>query len=199
MLKCEFQKFLLKVWMVTQRDQSDGLLNQKDTLMMNHYETLFVVKPTLTEEEIKSQIERVKAILEKEGAELVATDDMGMRKLAYPVQKHNRGYYTVLLFKAKGDVIAELERNLRINEEVIKFLTVKYSKTKEIAQFNKLVEAAMKKSQPAEPVKTEAPEEVEIPATAEVPEAAAEAAPEATTEAAAEAPAETETATSTEA
>ena len=62
---------------------------------MNHYETLFVVKPTLTEEEIKSQIEKVKAVLGKEGAELVATDDMGMRKLAYPVQKNNRGYYTV--------------------------------------------------------------------------------------------------------
>jgi small subunit ribosomal protein S6 len=157
--------------------------------MMNHYETLFVVKPTLTEEEIKSQIERVKAVLEKEGAELVATDDMGMRKLAYPVQKNNRGYYTVLFFKAKGDTIAELERNLRINEEVIKFLTVKYSKTKEIAQFNKLVEAANKKSQPAEPAKTEAPEAVEAPAATEAPEAAVEA----------EAPAETETAAPAEA
>ena len=155
--------------------------------MMNHYETLFVVKPTLTEEEIKSQIEKVKAILEKEGAELVATDDMGMRKLAYPVQKHSRGYYTVLLFKAKGDVIAELERNLRINEEIIKFLTVKYNKTKEIAQFNKLVEAANKKSQPAEPAKTEAPEAVEAPAAEEAPEAPAET------------PAATETAASTEA
>jgi small subunit ribosomal protein S6 len=112
---------------------------------------------------------------------------MGMRKLAYPVQKNNRGYYTVLFFKAKGDTIAELERNLRINEEVIKFLTVKYSKTKEIAQFNKLVEAANKKSQPAEPAKTEAPEAVEAPAETEAPEAAAEA------------PAETETAAPAEA
>jgi len=136
---------------------------------MNHYETLFVVKPTLTEEEIKSQIDKVKAVLEKEGAELVATDDMGMRKLAYPVQKHNRGYYTVLLFKAKGDTIAELERNLRINEEIIKFLTVKYSKTKEVEQFNKLAAAAIKKSQPAEPAKTEAPEAVETAAETEAP------------------------------
>ncbi len=137
--------------------------------MMNHYETLFVVKPTLTEEEIKSQIEKVKAVLEKEGAELVATDDMGMRKLAYPVQKNNRGYYTVLFFKAKGDTISELERNLRINEEVIKFLTVKYNKTKELAQFNKLVDAANRKSQTEEPAKTEAP------ATEEAPAAEAEA------------------------
>ncbi|MEA3491022.1 MAG: 30S ribosomal protein S6 [Campylobacterota bacterium] len=135
---------------------------------MNHYETLFVVKPTLTEEEIKSQIEKVKAILEKEGAEIVATDDMGMRKLAYPVQKNSRGYYTVLLFNAKGDTIAELERNLRINEDVIKFLTVKYNKTKEVAQFNKLVAAANKNIQPTETVtEVTVTEEVVVEVTAD--------------------------------
>lgn len=157
--------------------------------MMSHYETLFVVKPTLTEEEIKSQIEKVKAILEKEGAEIVATDDMGMRKLAYPVQKNSRGYYTVLLYNAKGETIAELERNLRINEEVIKFLTVKYSKTKEVAQFNKLAEEANKKSQAVEPSQTEEPA-AEAPVETEAP---AEAATEAATEPAAEAPAEAAT------
>ncbi len=135
---------------------------------MNHYETLFVVKPTLTEEEIKSQIEKVKAILEKEGAQIVATDDMGMRKLAYPVQKNTRGYYTVLLFSAKGEAIAELERNLRINEEVIKFLTVKYSKTKEVTQFNKLVAAANKNNQVAETVtEVTVTEEVVVEASAD--------------------------------
>jgi len=111
---------------------------------MNCYETLFVVKPTLTEEEIAAQITKVKEVLAKEGAELVGTNDMGMRKLAYPVQKNDRGYYTVLFYKAEGVVIHELERNLKINEDVIKFLTVKYTNTKEMAQFNKLVEAANK-------------------------------------------------------
>ncbi len=140
--------------------------------MMNHYETLFVVKPTLTDEEIKSQIEKVKAVLEKEGAELVATDDMGMRRLAYPVQKNTRGYYTVLLFNAKGDTIVELERNLRINEEVIKFLTVKYSKTKEVAQFNKLADAANKKSQLEAPAKAAEPvEDLDSTGDAEVSDA----------------------------
>ena len=112
--------------------------------MINCYETLFVVKPTLTEEEIATQIEKVKDILKKEGAELLATNDMGMRKLAYPVQKNDRGYYTVLFYKAEGTLIQELERNLKINEDVIKFLTVKYSDTKEMTQFNKLVDAANK-------------------------------------------------------
>ncbi len=128
---------------------------------MTCYETLFVVKATLTDEETAAQIAKIKDVLAKEGAELVATDDMGMRKLAYPVQKNDRGYYTVLFFKAEGTVINELERNLKINEDVIKFLTVKYVKNKEIAQFDKLVAAATKKAEaPVEkaPEATPAPE-----------------------------------------
>jgi small subunit ribosomal protein S6 len=113
---------------------------------MTFYETLFVVKPTLTEEEIAAQITKVKDVLAKEGAELVGTNDMGMRKLAYPVEKHARGYYTVLFYKAEGTTIHELERNLKISEDIIKFLTVKYTKEKEIAQFDKLVAAANKKA-----------------------------------------------------
>ncbi len=113
---------------------------------MTCYETLFVVKPTLTEEEIVAQIAKIKDVLTKVDAELLATNDMGMRKLAYPVEKNDRGYYTVLFYKAKGDAIAEIERNLKINEEIIKFLTVKYTNQKELAEFNKQVESANKKS-----------------------------------------------------
>jgi len=135
---------------------------------MTCYETLFVVKPTLTDEETAAQIAKIKDVLAKEGAELVATDDMGMRKLAYPVEKNERGYYTVLFYKAEGTVIHELERNLKINEDIIKFLTVKYVKNKEIAQFDKLVAAATKKA--------------EAPVASPAPEAEATPAPEATAE-----------------
>ncbi len=126
---------------------------------MNCYETLFVVKPTLTEEEIATSITKVKDILAKEGAELVGTNDMGMRKLAYPVDKHARGYYTVLFYKAEGTIINELERNLKISEDVIKFLSVKYSKNKELAQFDKLVAAANKKAAPEAKAPEAAPAE----------------------------------------
>ena len=136
---------------------------------MTCYETLFVVKPTLTEEEIAATITKVKDILAKEGAELVATDDMGMRKLAYPVEKHARGYYTVLFYKAEGTVIKELERNLKISEDVIKFLSVKYSKNKELAQFDKLVAAANKNATPA-------PEAAPATEATPAPEAATETA-----------------------
>ena len=141
---------------------------------MNHYENLFVVKPTLTDEETQAQIEKTLAIITDNGGEIVARDDMGMRKLAYPVEKNERGYYTVVYFKAPGTLIAELERQMRYNEDILKFMTVKYTKKKEIAQFDKQVEAAKKKA--AAP----APEAEPAPAT-ETAEPAAEtaAAPEA--------------------
>ena len=143
---------------------------------MTCYETLFVIKPTLTEEEIAAEIAKIKDIITKEGAELLATNDMGMRKLAYPVEKNDRGYYTVLFYKGEGTLINELERNLKISEEVIKFLTVKYSKNKELAQFDKLVAQANRKSAAveatAEKVAPEATAEAEAP-KAEAPEAEA--------------------------
>ena len=146
---------------------------------MNCYETLFVVKPTLTAEEIEAQIARVKEIIAEEGGELKATDDMGMRRLAYPIEKQERGYYSVVYYTAPSDLVGELERQLRYNEEILRFMTVKYTNKKELGVFEKMVEAANKKtSAPAEEPKTEAPAAEEKPAETEAP--AAEAAAEST-------------------
>jgi len=76
---------------------------------------------------------------------------MGMRKLAYPVEKNERGFYTVVYYKAPGTLIAELERQMRYNEEILKFMTVKYTKKKEIAQFEKMAAAANKKAEAPAP------------------------------------------------
>jgi small subunit ribosomal protein S6 len=113
---------------------------------MNHYETLFIVKPTLTEEETASQIARVKEIISAEGGELAACDTIGMRKLAYPIEKQERGYYTVVYLRAPAAAISELERQLRYNEDILRFMTVKYVNKKEIAQFEKMAEAVNKKT-----------------------------------------------------
>ena len=145
---------------------------------MNHYETLFVVKPTLTDEETKAQIEKNIAIITDNGGEIVAIDDMGMRKLAYPVEKNERGYYTVVYYQAPGIMIAELERQMRYNEEILKFMTVKYSKKKEIAQFTKQADAAAKKS--AAIAAAAAPAKEAEPAAAEAPVAEAATEPAAT-------------------
>jgi len=112
---------------------------------MNCYQTLFVAQPTLTPEETKAQIQKILDVIVAQNGEILVVDDMGTRKLAYEVKKHKRGYYTVVYYKAQGGVIAEIERNLRINENIIKFLSVKYTNQKEVAHFNNLVASVGKK------------------------------------------------------
>lgn len=108
--------------------------------MTRRYELLFVLKPTLAEEELQAKINFLKEILEKNGAEISALQDMGTKRLAYQVQKFERGVYGVFYFTAPTTAIIEVERNLRISEDFIKFMTVRYEKQKEIKHWNKLVE-----------------------------------------------------------
>lgn len=113
---------------------------------IKHYETMFIVKPTLTEEETKAQVELVKSNIEKNGGEIVACDDIGSRPLAYEIEKQKRGYYFVAYFKAPTDSILELERNYRINENIMRFIFVKYENKKEIAAWTKMSDEAAKKA-----------------------------------------------------
>ena len=106
---------------------------------MKNYELLFVLKPTLTEEETAKQIENIQGVITSNGAQIAATDKIGVRDLAYEVQKHKRGNYSIVYFKAEGSSIKEIERNLRINEDVIRFLTIKYENKREQAQWDKFV------------------------------------------------------------
>jgi small subunit ribosomal protein S6 len=118
---------------------------------MRHYENLVIVKPTLTEEEIKSQLAAIDEVITSNGGEIVARDEMGIRKLAYPINKNERGYYYVVYFTMEPANIAEVERRYRINEELLRFVTMKYDSKREVAAWEKMVEATKK------PAKTEAP------------------------------------------
>ncbi len=133
---------------------------------MRHYELLFVLKPTLTEEENQERFEHVKGILEKNECDIASINDMGMRKLAYEIDKHERGHYYVIYYKADPAVIDEILRNLRFTEEVIRFLNVKYINKKEIENWEKLAKGTFNKKEekpapatPAAEEKTEAPAE----------------------------------------
>ncbi|NPA81563.1 MAG: 30S ribosomal protein S6 [Epsilonproteobacteria bacterium] len=106
---------------------------------MRHYELLIVLRPTLTEEEVKAKVDFVKEVIEKNGGEIASLQDFGMRKLAYEIDKHQRGHYFVFYYKAPPSAIAEIERIVRITEEIIRFLTVKYENKKEINQWESLV------------------------------------------------------------
>lgn len=98
---------------------------------MRHYETMFILKPTLLEEEISSKIEYYKEVLVKNGASIHGYLDMGMRNLAYEIRKNKRGYYFVIYFTASPLIIPELERLYRINEDVLRFIIIKYISKKE--------------------------------------------------------------------
>ena len=114
---------------------------------IRHYETMFIVKTTLTEEEIKNQIDTVKGNIEKNGGTIVAVDNMGNRELAYEIQKNRRGYYYVIYFQAPSESILELERNYRVNENILKFMFIKYEGKNEIAEWTKMSTDANKKEQ----------------------------------------------------
>lgn len=117
---------------------------------MRHYENLVIVKPTLTEEEIKNTIALVEEVITANGGEIVARDAMGMKKLAYPIEKNARGYFYVMYYKAAPAAIAEIERRFRINEEILRFVTMKYDTKREVAAWNGMVEKTKKPAAVAE-------------------------------------------------
>jgi len=117
---------------------------------MRHYENLVIVKPTLTEEEIKSTIAQVEEIITKNGGEIIARDAMGMKKLAYPIDKNARGYFHVMYYKVAPSAINEIERRFRINEEILRFTTVKYDSKREVKAWNDMVEKTKKPAEKKE-------------------------------------------------
>lgn len=109
---------------------------------MRHYENLVIVKPTLTQEEIEKGIAAIEEVLTSNGAEIAARSKMGIRKLAYPIEKNERGYFHVMYYSAKPSVITEIERRFRINEDLLRFITIKYDTKREVAAWEKLVQKA---------------------------------------------------------
>ena len=153
---------------------------------MRNYENLVIVKPTFTAEEIQASIKAIEETITSNGGEIATTDAMGMRKLAYPIDKNERGYFHVIYYSVAPSAITEIERRFRINEDLLRFVTIKYDTNREIIAFNQLVQKAQKKAAaPVAPVETEA----EAPAAVEAEAPAAPAAPEAPVAVEAEAPA----------
>ena len=151
---------------------------------MRNYENLVIVKPTFTAEEIQASVKAIEEVITSNGGEIAATNAMGMRKLAYPIEKNERGYYHVIYYTIAPAAIAEIERRFRINEDLLRFVTIKYDTNREIAAFNGLVEKAKKAAEAPAKEETPAPEAPaaeEAPKTEEAPAAEAPA-----TEAAAE-------------
>ena len=90
-----------------------------------YYETMYILRPDIPEEEVESHLNKYSEILEKSGTEVLDSQMRGKRRLAYPIAKHKEGIYVQLSHKGNGQQVATLERAMRLSEDVIRYLTVK--------------------------------------------------------------------------
>ena len=89
---------------------------------MNKYECLYVIDAELSDEEIRSCVEKFSGIVTDNAGEIEKIDEWGKRRLAYPINYKTEGYYVLMLFAANGDVPAELQRNMRNDEHIMRYV-----------------------------------------------------------------------------
>lgn len=92
--------------------------------MINQYETVIILTPVLLQEQVDEAVAKFRKILTDSGAEIVFENNWGLRKLAYPIQKKNTGFYFLFEFKAEGTLIEKLELDYKRDERIMRFLTI---------------------------------------------------------------------------
>ncbi len=95
---------------------------------MNQYETVFILTPVLSDIQTKEAVEKIRGLLTSAGAEVFSEESWGLKKLAYPIEKKSTGFYGMVEFKAEPSVIKSFEVQLRRDERIIRFMTVKNEK-----------------------------------------------------------------------
>jgi small subunit ribosomal protein S6 len=95
---------------------------------MNHYETVFILNPVLSEEQIKETVKKYEDILVSKGAKMISKEDWGLKKLAYPIQHKKSGFYHLFEYNVDGEAINNMEVEFRRDERIMRYLTVKLDK-----------------------------------------------------------------------
>lgn len=95
---------------------------------MAFYESIFIVRPSVSDEEATKVVDKMKGVLERSGATLLKTENWGKKKLAYEVKRERKGTFMYFHFQAGGTTVGELERSYRIEDAIIKFMTIKLEK-----------------------------------------------------------------------
>ncbi len=153
--------------------------------MINNYETMYIIRPDITEDQVSQEVKKYEDFLNSRGAESIKIQNHGKKRLAYTIHtnnnKHNDGIYVQMNYRIDGSVIDSLQREMRISENVIRFLTLKVENPPEVAA----------KPEPATEVASRPEPETETEAT-ETTEAAAEQAAEEMISGATEEPSPTE-------
>ncbi|HEY4357293.1 MAG TPA: 30S ribosomal protein S6 [Acidobacteriaceae bacterium] len=144
-------------------------------VLTRSYEIMFIVRPDVEDAEIDKIVETFSGYVTQGGGTVKSTEKMGRRRLAYTVRKFNDGFYVLLIVDAPASAIAEIERRLRVSEQVIKFITVRTDEEeKRVAKIKKHRDAHVKRSAlpTAAPVESVEAPAAPAPVAAEAPAAA---------------------------
>ena len=95
---------------------------------MNHYETVFILNPVLSEVQVKETVSKFEDFLTTKGAEMVSKEDWGLKKMAYEIQNKKSGFYHLFEFKISGENLIAFETEFRRDERIMRFLTVSLDK-----------------------------------------------------------------------
>jgi small subunit ribosomal protein S6 len=128
------------------------------------YEVMYIVDPETEPDRIEKLNDAVGKLIEKEGGEIVRMDNIGLKTMAYPIQKKQEGHYVLFEINGSGQEIAELERRMRVNDMIMRYITVRVDeerKTAEKLRTKREARAAKRASYRQTP-----PESAEVPAEA---------------------------------
>ena len=95
---------------------------------MNHYETVFIMNPVLSEDQVKETVKRYISYLKDNKAEIVSEENWGLKKLKYAIQKKKSGFYYLIEYKANGSILSDMDVDFKRDETVLRWLTVKLDK-----------------------------------------------------------------------
>jgi small subunit ribosomal protein S6 len=127
---------------------------------MRHYETIFIINPSLSDDEYKNIVQKYNGILEKNKGAIIKTDLWGVQRLAYPVRKEEKGFYVLLDYCGLSGLTAELEHELKLDDRVLKYQTVKLADKADPEELiRQIQEKAAKKEQAAADENPGRPEE----------------------------------------
>jgi len=124
--------------------------------LSHEYETLLIVRPDIEDAAVFGIAEKVEAVLTENGGHILDREDWGKRKLSYPIKKHQKGHYIRMNYLSPAELVAEIERRIRIEDDVVRFMTVRLADAVDVP--TRIEQAAVQRAQREEEMKRRAAE-----------------------------------------
>lgn len=102
------------------------------------YETVYVLNPEMTDEEVEANVQNTVSMLESHGASIIRTERGGKRRLAYPIEKQRYGYYNLIHYHGTNAALNEMERIFRLSDRVLRYLTVRFDKAEHLTSLTRM-------------------------------------------------------------